>query len=96
VLAWWVPGSRDVINGMEVLSEQPDQPDSDKELEKAVRVVLNKDPFLNEDRIRVTAVRSVVTLDGNLPSAPQKEMAECDAWYVFGVDKVNSRLEVRP
>lgn len=45
VLAWWVPGSRDVINRMEVLSEQPDQPDSDEELEKAVRIVLKKRPF---------------------------------------------------
>lgn len=93
VLAWWVPGSRDVTNGMEVLS---DQPDSDGELAKAVRIVLKMDPFLNEDRIRVNAARSVVTLEGNVPSAPQKEMAEFDAWYVFGVDKVIDRLEIRP
>lgn len=93
VLAWWVPGSRDVINGMEVLS---DQPDSNEELAKAVRIILKKDPFINEDRIRVNADRSVVTLDGDVPSAPQKEMAEFDAWYVFGVDKVIDRLKIRP
>lgn len=93
VLAWWVPGSRDVINGMEVV---PDQPDSDEELAKAVRIVLKKDPFVNEERIRVTATRSVVTLEGDVPSAPQREMAEFDAWYVFGVDKVINRLEIRP
>ncbi len=93
VLAWWVPGSRDVINGMEVV---PDQPDSDEELAKTVRIVLKKDPFVNGERIRPTATRSVVTLEGDVPSAPQKEMAEFDAWYVFGVDNVVNRLQVRP
>lgn len=93
VLAWWVPGSRDVINGMEVI---PDQPDSDEELAKAVRIVLKKDPFVNGDRIRVAVRQSVVTLEGDAPSAPQKEMAEFDAWYVFGVDKVVNHIEVRP
>lgn len=93
VLAWWVPGSRDVINGMEVI---PDQPDSDQELAKAVRIVLKEDPFINGDRIRVTARQAVVTLAGEVPSEPQKEMAEFDAWYVFGVDQVVNHLEVRP
>jgi len=93
VLAWWVPGSRDVINGMAVI---PDQPDSDEEMAKAVRVVLKKDPFVNEERIRVSARQSVVMLEGDAPSVPQKEMAEFDAWYVFGVDKVVNHIEVHP
>jgi osmotically-inducible protein OsmY len=93
VMAWWVPGSRDVINGMEVV---PNQPDSDEEMAKAVRIVLKKDPFVNDERIRVAARQRVVTLEGDAPSAPQKEMAEFDAWYVFGVDKVVSRVEIRP
>ena len=93
VLAWWVPGSRDVINGMAVV---PEQPDSDEEMAKAVRIVLKKDPFVNEERIRVAVRQSVVMLDGDLPSIPQREMAEFDAWYVFGVDKVVNRVEVRP
>jgi osmotically-inducible protein OsmY len=93
VLAWWVPGSRDVINGMAVV---PEQSDSDGEMAKAVRIVLKKDPFVNEERIRVAAQQSVVTLEGDVPSAPQRDMAEFDAWYVFGVDKVVNNLEVRP
>lgn len=93
VLAWWVPGSRDVVNGMDVV---PDQPDSDEEMAKAVRIVLKKDPFVNDERIRVVARQSVVTLEGDAPSAPQKEMAEYDAWYVFGVDKVLNHIEIRP
>ncbi len=93
VLAWWVPGSRDVVNGMEVL---PLQEDSDEQIAKAVRLALEKDPFVNAERIRVTVKQAVVTLEGDAPSAPQREMAEFDAWYVFGVDKVDNRLEVRP
>jgi len=93
VLAWWVPGSRDVINGMEVV---PLQEDSDEEIAKAVRLVLGKDPFVNGERIRVGVKKAMVTLEGDAPSAPQKEMAKFDAWYVFGVDKVDNRLEVRP
>lgn len=92
VLAWWDPGSRDVINGMAVV---PEQPDSDEEMAKAVRIVSKKDPFVNDERIRVSARQSVVTLESDAPSAPQKEMAEFDAWYVFGVDKVVNHIEVR-
>ena len=65
VLAWWVPGSRDVINGMEVV---PLQDDSDQEIAKAVRLVLEKDPFVNVERIRVTVEKAVVTLEGDAPS----------------------------
>ncbi len=93
VLAWWVPGIRDVINGMEVV---PLQEDSDEEIAKAVRLVLEKDRFVNAERIRVTVKKAEVTLEGDAASAPQEEMAELDAWYVVGVDKVDNRLELRP
>ncbi|MDO8356180.1 MAG: BON domain-containing protein [Nitrospirota bacterium] len=92
VLAWWVPGIRDVGNGLEVV---PLQEDSDEEIANAVRLVLDKDRFVSAERIRVTVKQAVVTLEGGAPSAPQEEMAELDAWYVFGVDKVDNRLEVR-
>jgi osmotically-inducible protein OsmY len=92
LLAWWVPGSRDVINGMEVV---PPQEDSDEDLVDSVRLALKKDPFVNGDRIRVSAKKAVVTLEGDLPSSNQRTMAESDAWYLFGVDKVVNRLEVR-
>ena len=92
VLAWWVPGSRDVVNGLAV---EPPQDDSDEEIAKTVRVVLKKDPFVNVDRIRVSAHQAVVTLEGDVPSKEQGEMAEFDVWYVFGVDKVVNQLEMR-
>lgn len=93
VLAWWVPGSRDVINGLEV---SPPEEDTDDEVTDAVRMVLEKDPFINADQIRVSTRNFVVTLDGVVRSPGQKQMAEHDAWYVFGVDNVINRLQVHP
>lgn len=93
VLAWWVPGSRDVINGMAV---EPPEEDNDDEITDAVRMVLEKDRLVNQDQIHVSTKNSVVTLEGEAPSELQKDMAEFDAWYVFGVDKVVNKLQVRP
>lgn len=92
VLAWWIPGSRDVINGLGVV---PDETDSDDEITDAVRLVLEKDPFVNADQIRVSTRGSIVTLQGLVPAGPERDMAEWDAWYVFGVDKVVNKIEVR-
>lgn len=91
VLAWWVPGSRDVINGLGVT---PPENDTDEDITDAVRLVLEKDPFVNADQIRVSTRASVVTLQGLAPTPSAREMAEFDAWYVFGVDKVVNRIEV--
>lgn len=92
VLAWWVPGSRDVVNGLEV---SPPEEDNDDEVIDAVRLVLEKDPFVNAAQVRVGSVGRVVTLTGVVPKPKEKDMAEADAWYVFGVDRVVNRLEVR-
>jgi osmotically-inducible protein OsmY len=92
VLAWWVPGSRDVINGLE---EVPAEEDSDDEITDALRLVLEKDPFVNSDQIRVTTLHSIVTLEGAVPNRETSELAEFDAWYVFGVDGVINKLQVR-
>lgn len=92
VLAWWVPGSRDVVNGMAV---EPPEEDHDEELSDAVRLVLTRDPFINADQIRISARNSVVTLEGLVLNGVQRRAAENDAWYVFGVDKVVNRLRVQ-
>lgn len=92
VLAWWVPGSRDVING---LAESPSEEDTDDEITDAVRMALEKDPFVNASQIRAATRDSVVTLRGQVPTESEKEMAESDAWYVLGVNGVINELEVR-
>lgn len=90
VLAWWVPGTRDVVNGIEV---SPPQEDSDGEIAEAVKLVLEKDPLINANRIRVTVRDGAVTLEGLVVNSAEAEMAEMDAWYVFAVDRVVNRLE---
>ena len=91
VLAWWVPGTRDVVNGLEVV---PPEADDDGEICDAVRLALEKDPLVDAGGIRVGAHRSVVTLGGVVPSEPEREIAEQDAWRVFGVNEVVNRIEV--
>jgi osmotically-inducible protein OsmY len=89
VLAWWVPGSRDVINGVEVA---PPEEDSDDEVVDAVRLVLEKDPFVNHSQITVSCRNFDVTLKGLVRTAAERQMAEADCWYVFRVNRVENLL----
>lgn len=93
LLAWWIPGTRDVVNGIEVV---PDEIDSDHEITDAVRLALEKDRLVDEGRIGVSTRDRVVTLEGTVGSDRVREMAELDSWYVFGVDGVVNRLELSP
>lgn len=92
VLAWWVPGTRDVVNGLEVV---PGEEDSEGELCDAVRMALEKDPLVDAGQLQVTSRGSAVTLTGVVPSWAQRLIAERDAWLVFGVDEVLNRIAVR-
>ncbi|HVC59006.1 MAG TPA: BON domain-containing protein [Acetobacteraceae bacterium] len=92
VIAWWVPGSRDVINGIGVV---PPEADSEAAVTDAVRQVLEKDPFVDAESIVVNTRGGVVYLDGTVPREAERKLAEDDAWYVFGIDRVVNRLDVR-
>jgi osmotically-inducible protein OsmY len=91
VLAWWVPGVRDVVNGLAVT---PPEGESEAGITDAVRIALEKDPFVNPSQIGVHTHGTTVVLSGIVPTESEREMAEFDAWYVFGVDKVVNRIEV--
>ena len=91
VLAWWVPGSKDVINGLAVVPIDEDCPDK---IEEAVRTALEKDPLVDAAQIRVGVRNRTVRLTGALSNESQRHMAECDAWYVFGVDNVLNEINV--
>ena len=91
VLAWWVPGSRDVVNGMEL---SPPMEDNDDEVVDAVRLILEKDPLVNASQIRVHSKDLIVTLDGAVSALNSKRAAEADAWYTFGVNAVVNNLVV--
>ncbi len=90
VMAWWIPGSRDVVNALSVAPA-----DAFDSIAEAVRLVLEKDPCIEAAPIRVGAQGTEVTLAGSVNSADQRRLVEMDAWYVFGVDKVSNRMHVR-
>lgn len=90
VLAWWVPGSRDVVNGIEVA---PPEEDNDDEVVDAVRLVLEKDPFVNASQVRVTCRDYALTLEGIVKNEIQRKMIEVDSWYVFSVSRVTNLLQ---
>jgi osmotically-inducible protein OsmY len=91
VLAWWVPGSRDVINGLGV---EPPEDDNDDEILDALRLVLEKDPLVDATQVSATCTKAVITLRGLAGNDRQKHLIEFDAWYLFGVDKVINELEI--
>lgn len=93
VLAWWVPGCRDVVDGLEVL---PPEQDNDDEVSDALSLVFEMDPMIpHPGQIRIHTDHYVVTLEGLVGSQTEKNRAEQDAWYLFAVDNVINRLAVR-
>lgn len=93
VLAWWVPGCRNVINRLAVI---PAEMDSDDEVSDAIRLALEMDPLLaHADQINLSTNSGIVTMQGVIATEEERQMAEFDAWCVLGVNDVNNRLEVR-
>jgi osmotically-inducible protein OsmY len=91
VLAWWVPGCRNVINRLSVV---PNELDSDDEISDAVHLALEMDPLVHADQIGVGTSLAVVTLEGAVRRKEEKDMAEYDAWCVAGINDVLNHLEV--
>lgn len=92
VLAWWVPGSSNVINLIAIV---PEERDTDDEVSDAIHLALEMDPLLpHADQIIVNTNAGVVTLDGAIASDEEKQIAEFDAWCVPGVADVENRLAV--
>jgi BON domain len=91
VLAWWVPGTRAVVNE---LSIEPPEEDNDGELNDAVRTALEAEPLLDADQLVVRTTEGRVTLSGTLRSEEQRRIAERDAWYVLGVRAVVNQIDV--
>jgi osmotically-inducible protein OsmY len=92
VLAWWVPGCRDVVDALEVA---PPEQDNDDEVSDALSLVLELDPMIpHPEQIRISTRNYVVTLDGLVGTQTEKERAEQDAWCLFAVDKVVNQIAV--
>ncbi|HEY4708501.1 MAG TPA: BON domain-containing protein [Thermodesulfobacteriota bacterium] len=90
-LAWWVPGSIDVINSIEVV---PSESDSDDEVSDAVRLILEKDRLVDAASLRISTRDWIVTLEGVAGSNAEREAAEDDAWFTWGVNGVVNNIIV--
>jgi len=77
------------------LAVDPAEADNDYEIVDALRLVLEKDPILNAEQLRVRARKAVVTIEGVVPTESERDTAEHDAWYVFGVEDVVNRINVK-
>lgn len=91
VLAWWVPGSTDVINNIEV---NPQEKDSDDEIKDTVKLVFERDKLVKDGNVLVKVKGSIVTLTGLVKSTAAKDAAEDDVWCIFGVRDVVNNLEI--
>ena len=89
VMAWWVPGVRDVVNGLE-----PDPPEEDApiRIEEAVRIVLDRNPYVDDSQIRIGVRGRVVRQTGAVRSRAELDMAEADSWCILGVDDVINEI----
>lgn len=93
VLAWWVPGVRDVINEIAI---DPPEEDNDDEISDAIELVLDKDPIIHAGQIARHVRDGRVVLRGLVTTEEEKRMAEEDVWYVEGVRDVVNELYVQP
>ena len=91
VMAWWVPGSRNVVNQLKVT---PPEEDNDDQLKEAILLALDIDPFVDYQQLAIQCRAGEVILEGVVPVAEQVKLAEHDCWYVEGVKKVENRLHL--
>ena len=91
VLAWWRRGTRDVRNHLSV-AHPMDDPDG--EMSDVLRMVLEKDRFVDAAQIRPRCHEFIATLEGLVRNETERNLAETDAWCLFGVVDVQNRLEV--
>jgi hypothetical protein len=88
-LAWWVRGTADVENRLQLSVAERD---NDAEITDAVRLLLEKDPWIDAGNIGIDTRNGVVELSGALPGEEQKKMAEDNAWYIAGVRDVDNHI----
>lgn len=93
LIAWWVPGVVDVDNQIVV---DPVQDGNDGDLVDSLRQALDKDILVNPSTIGVTARDGVVTLMGSVGSEEERQAAEHDCYYIWGVKEVINRLTISP
>lgn len=91
VLAWWAPGTRDVVNEIAI---NPPEHDNDGEIRDAIELVLDKDPMVHSDQVTSRVRDGHVVLRGLVATREEKRIVERDVWYIEGVRDVVNEIEV--
>lgn len=90
VILWWIDGTLRVNNQ---LSIDPPRQDNDGELQDAVRMVLEKNRFIDHGQIGIRVSAGVVELTGHLASAEQRMNTLRNVWTVPGVRDVHDHID---
>lgn len=93
VLAWSVPGCRDVVDGLGV--DAGDQ-DADQALAEAIRRTLENRAHCSGRAVTVAVAGGVVTLTGEVPSWDEAMAIDRLLWSMFGVIEVRNQLVLPP
>ncbi|ADJ28260.1 BON domain-containing protein [Nitrosococcus watsonii] len=91
-MSWWLRGCRNVANKLEV---DPAREETDGELSDALRLILEKDRFVEADQIRIDIQNRVMTLYGFVATREEKERVEGNAWSLSSIAEVINQIEVR-
>jgi osmotically-inducible protein OsmY len=90
-LAWWVPGTRDVQERLQVRLPEVS---ADRAITDGLAIILEKDVLLDSRRISVRVVGGRAILTGVVRSAIERCAAESDAWAVPEISAVVNRLRI--
>lgn len=93
VIAWWIPGVREVDNQLAVSNTEGE---GDVWILETIDVVLDKDFLLDRGDIMFSCKDGVVRLTGSVPSPEVKRVAENDMWAIEGVSEVVNDLVIIP
>lgn len=88
VLCWWLPGCTRVDNELAV---RPYEDDTDNLLTDAIRIVLEKDPFVDASQLSAATAAGIVELRGLLPTEDAHRLALRDVWAIPGVWDIYDR-----
>lgn len=89
VLCWWLPGCTRVDNKLAVW---PYEDDTDNLLTDAIRIVLDKDPFVDASQLRAATAVGIVELRGLLPTEDAHQLVLRDVWAIPGVWDIYDRI----
>lgn len=90
-----VHGVLDVANDLQIVVQGSDGR-SDTEIAQAVRLALQWDVFVPDERIRSTVTRGWVTLEGEVDYLKQRDDCERTVRNLSGVRGITNKIEIAP